>query len=179
MKTNSAPHSAISPAPVASTGVAHGTKQRVAHGHREREIADVAGADEDAVEHEDDPPSGCMSATATRTGRSSSRTAESRVKTSASSGIEREDERARARRPTISPTASMRRDDARVERGVAGAERPTDDRLPRDRDRVEAQREEEPELERDLVRGDLGVADPRGDRRGGGEGEQQRRRCGR
>ena len=45
-----------------------------------------------------------------------------------------------------------------------GAELLPDDDLARDRDGVEHEREEEPELERDLVRAELGVPDARDDR---------------
>ena len=56
--------------------------------------------------------------------------------------------------------------------GPARAELAADDDLTGDRDRVEHEREEDPELERDLVRGELGVAEARHDR----AGEQERTR---
>ena len=76
------------------------------------------------------------------------------------------------------------RDDAPLEHALAAApcrfriaraEVPADDRLRGDRDRVQREREEVPELPRDLMRGDLDVADPRRDRRGGDEHREQRR----
>ncbi len=48
----------------------------------------------------------------------------------------------------------------------AGAELAPDDDLTCDRDRVEDEREEDPELERDLVRADRGLAEACGDRAG-------------
>ncbi len=58
---------------------------------------------------------------------------------------------------------------------IARAEVPADDRLRGDRDRIEREREEVPELPRDLMRGDLDVADARRDRRRGDEHREQRR----
>ncbi len=58
-----------------------------------------------------------------------------------------------------------------------GAELAADDDLPGDRDRVEDEREEDPELERDLVRGDRGVAEARRDRAGEDEREHERGRA--
>ena len=62
------------------------------------------------------------------------------------------------------PHSSMRRDAARAPVLVVGAEEPADERLARDRDRVEREREERPDLERDLVGGDRDVGDARRDR---------------
>ncbi len=58
--------------------------------------------------------------------------------------------------------------------GVAGAEHPSDDHLPGDRDRVEDERDEDEQLVRDLVRADLRVAHPREEGRGDEEGRVER-----
>jgi hypothetical protein len=60
--------------------------------------------------------------------------------------------------------------------GVARAEHAADDHLSGDRDCIEEQREEDEQLERDLVRPDLGVAHPREDRRGDEKRRVQRGR---
>ncbi len=101
----------------------------------------------------------------TRTGRSSERTAASRVA--------REDGQTQDQ-PGDNAPLQHSAGCCPGEVGVAGSERASDDRLARDRDRVEAECQEEPELERDLVRGHLGVTDPRSDRGGRREGQEQR-----
>src|SRR6185437_16977178 len=58
---------------------------------------------------------------------------------------------------------------------IACAEHPAHDHLPRDRDCVEDEREEEEELERDLVCAELRVPDPRADGRGDEERRVERR----
>ena len=59
--------------------------------------------------------------------------------------------------------------------GVAGAERPADDHLAGDRERVEDQREQDEELVRDLMRAELRVAHAR-EHRGGNEKRSVERR---
>ena len=59
---------------------------------------------------------------------------------------------------------------------LAGAERPPDDHLAGDRDRVEEQREEDEQLVRDLVRAELGIAHAREHRRRDEERRVERRR---
>ena len=61
--------------------------------------------------------------------------------------------------------------------GVARAEHAPDDHLPRDRDRVEHEREEDKKLEGDLVGPELRVAHTRKDRCGDEERCVERRRA--
>ena len=120
--------------------------------HREREVAGVAGADEDAVEREDDrrrrlheANSGHMRAPASITAGS---LVNARGMTSVSASRTPPKSTPDAERPADHPPG--RRDGASR---VARAERAPDEDLPGDRDRVEHEREEDEELERDLVRG--------------------------
>ena len=175
MNTYSAPQRASSPASVTRTSSATGKNAADAADHREREVPGVAGADEDAVEHEHDRgdrlhqrdgPEHAEQLVAHRrvVGEHDARAAAApRRRTSA------------APMPVTTPHSSMRRLLRRVGFRIARAEVPADDRLRRDRDRVEREREEVPELPRDLMRGDLDVADARRDRRGRDEHREQRR----
>ena len=176
MKTKSAPHSATSPLLVASTASAHGMKQRVAPGHGEREVADVARADQDAVEHEHGAAERLHERDRHEHGPELVSDGGVTREDDREQRVEHEDEQAERRADHHAPLEHAPRRGPGAD-GVVRTQRPADDRLPGDRDRVETQREQEPQLERDLVRGDLRVADPRGDRGRGGEGEEQRARA--
>ena len=80
--------------------------------------------------------------------------------------------RAQGDRPRDHPS----RGGARARR-VAGAEHAPDHDLRRDRQRVEHEREEDEQLERDLVRAEARGPDPREHRGGDEEGAEQRRRA--
>ena len=111
------------------------------------------------------PFSGCIRANRNQTACVRSTTSSSLVNaygSTPSSASSTSREHGARRRPRARSSARSPR--RRV--GVAGAEAAADDHLAGDRDRVEHEREEDPELERDLVRGDRGVAEAGDDRAG-------------
>ena len=120
------------------------------------------------------PFSGCMSAKIGQSSAHCARTAASSVKTRG-----RTSESARSATAKTAADDDRERDhpDARVERTLRAscAELPADDDLTGDRDRVEHEREKDPELERDLVGAELRVAEARDDRAGEQERADERR----
>ena len=133
------------------------------------EVAAVAGADEDAVERED----GSVQRLHQREHRPERLGTLDRLGVPGEDAREHADERHHHRGEQRA--CEHRHGDhpgARRERAfaVVGAEHSPHDHLPGDRDRVEHEREERPELERDLVRAERRVAEP--SRHGAGRDER-------
>ena len=76
--------------------------------------------------------------------------------------------------PATTPHSSRRRAEARASCDGVGAEEPADHRLRGDGERVEREREEQQDLHRHLVRGDVVVAEAGGDGGCGEQGHEQR-----
>ena len=121
------------------------------------------------------PLSGISAANSHQISCACSTTRGSSVNACGRTSVEREQHEAEAGADDGRPQDHPRGRRARP-RGVARAEQAADHHLRGDRQRVEDEREEDEELERDLVRGQRGGADP--GQHGGGDQERAEQRAG-
>ena len=163
MRTTSAAHTPRIPHSCLERDQQHRRADEERPDHREREERPVARADEDPVEREDGPRQ--------RLHEREERPQERRLVEHRAIAREdpRQDAGEREHRDREHAARGDREPDharARVvgALGAPRAELPPDDDLTRDRDRVEHEREEDEELERDLVRADRRLAEPGRDR---------------
>ena len=169
ISTPIAAHTPRTPQSLARRGDQHGGAGDEGDDHRGGDVRAVARADQDPVEgedgavqrlheREDGPEERALREDGRVVGEDARKDVGERQETEGEDGSDDDRERDHP--------------DARVERTLRAscAELPADDDLTGDRDRVEHEREEDPELERDLVGAELRIAEARDD----GTGEQER-----
>ena len=152
-------------------------QEQAGRDHRDGEVAHVAGAHEHAVEHEHDRVHRLQHGHEQQQERGQLhdlRVVGERVRQHLPQRQQRHPDQHPEHQPELDHPPG------RGPRGhrVAGPEQPADQGLRGDRDRVQGEREGVPQLERDLVRADLGRAEPGRDRGRRGQRQPQRRRSG-
>ena len=177
MRTRSAAQTPRIPQSASSAASEHGGARDERGDHRHREERPVARADQDPVEREH--------RSVQRLHEREDRPQERRLVEHGRVARERARQHAGEHEHERGEDAAERdrEPDHPLARAVGllpppGAELAPDDDLPGDRDRVEDEREEDPELEGDLMRGDRGVAEPRRDGAGEDEGAASARSSG-
>ena len=161
MSTTSAAQAPAIPQPCLEREQSDGRARRERGEHRPHQVAAVARADQDAVQRKDGPvqrlhqgeqrPQGGSLVECRRIAREDARhDVGEQQHRGGERAAERNGEPDHPRTRGVGLVAAPR------------AERPPHDHLTGDRDRVEHERDEDPELERDLVSSERGVAEPGG-----------------